>query len=275
VLSPNGDGTNDKVRVFFTLSGPGLVTLEVLDVNGAPVARPLQDAYLEGGNHEASWTGTTSAGFQALEGSYTYKVIWNHSELQSGSFFLSLNDQLPQSFADVPSSHIFFDFVAEIAERGITGGCGGGNFCVDFPVTRAQMAVFLNKGLKGHDFVPAAPTGLFQDVPVTHWAAAWIEQLVNEQLTSGCGSNTFCPDQVISRAQMAVFLLKARYGPSYSPSAATGIFSDVPVSYWAAAWIEQLAAEGITSGCGGGRFCPDAPVSRGQMSAFLSRVFEF
>jgi hypothetical protein len=45
------------------------------------------------------------------------------------------------------------------------------------------------------------------------------------------------------------------------------------MNYWAAAWIEQLAAEGITAGCGNGNYCPEAPVTRDQMAVFLVRTF--
>ena len=54
------------------------------------------------------------------------------------------------TFADVPTSHIFFQFVEALAASGITGGCGGGNFCPDAPLTRGQMAVFLAKALGLH-----------------------------------------------------------------------------------------------------------------------------
>jgi hypothetical protein len=70
---------------------------------------------------------------------------------------------------------------------------------------------------------------------------------------------------------MAVFLLRAKYGSSYTPPAVgsgTG-FSDVSTSYWAAAWIKQLAAEGITGGCGGGNYCPENAVTRAQMAIFM------
>jgi hypothetical protein len=49
---------------------------------------------------------------------------------------------------------------------------------------------------------------------------------------------------------------------------------DLPISYWAAAWIEQLYAEGITAGCGGGDYRPDATVNRDQMAVFLVRTFD-
>jgi hypothetical protein len=47
----------------------------------------------------------------------------------------------------------------------------------------------------------------------------------------------------------------------------------VPNTHWAAAWIKQLAAEGITTGCGGGNYCPYNPVTRAQMAVFLVRAF--
>jgi hypothetical protein len=55
------------------------------------------------------------------------------------------------------------------------------------------------------------------------------------------------------------------------PPPATGtLFTDVPASAFAANFIEQLAAEGVTVGCGGGLFCPDAPLTRGQAAAYIT-----
>jgi hypothetical protein len=50
-------------------------------------------------------------------------------------------------------------------------------------------------------------------------------------------------------------------------------FTDVPAGYWDAAWIKQLVAEGITTGCGAGAYCPEAPVTRAQMAVFLVKTF--
>jgi hypothetical protein len=115
----------------------------------------------------------------------------------------------------------------------------------------------------------------FGDVPLGHWAGSWIEQLALEGITAGCGGGNYCPSSPVSRDQMAVFLLRAKHGSSYVPPAATGVFQDVPTSYWAAAWIEQLALEGITSGCSvtPKNYCPTSPVLRDQMAVFLVRAF--
>jgi hypothetical protein len=73
---------------------------------------------------------------------------------------------------------------------------------------------------------------------------------------------------------MAVFLIRAKLGVGYTPPAATGTsFNDVPAGNPFAPFIEALAAYGITGGCGGGRYCPGATVSRAQMAIFLVRTF--
>ncbi|PKN93168.1 MAG: hypothetical protein CVU44_12125 [Chloroflexi bacterium HGW-Chloroflexi-6] len=180
------------------------------------------------------------------------------------------------TFTDVPSTYWAWGFIERLYDAGITSGCGGGGFCPDANVTRGQMAVFLLKGINGPGFTPPAATGtVFGDVPTTHPYAAWIEALADEGITSGCGGGNYCPDINVTRGQMAVFLLRGEHGAAYTPPAATGtVFGDVPVSYGFAAWIEQLAAEGITGGCGAGNYCPDGFVTRAQMAVLLVRTFD-
>jgi hypothetical protein len=59
-------------------------------------------------------------------------------------------DPATATFADVPHGHPFHRFVEALVAAGITGGCGGGNYCPDAPVTRGQMAVFLSAALGLH-----------------------------------------------------------------------------------------------------------------------------
>jgi hypothetical protein len=182
----------------------------------------------------------------------------------------------PGEFFDVPQSNIYHDAIHTLAVNGITAGCGPGYFCPDASVLRSEMSVFLLKSKHGSSYAPPAPTGtVFDDVPAGAFAAAWIEQIAEEGITAGCTPQTFCPNAPVSRAQMAVFLLKTSLGSAYTPPQATGtVFSDVHVNTFAAAWIEDLAARGLTVGCGGGKYCPDAPVSRGEMAALLVSTFD-
>ena len=76
-----------------------------------------------------------------------------------------------------------------------------------------------------------------------------------EGITLGCGNSNYCPDLTVKRAEIAIFLLRGKYGSAYTPPAATGsLFSDVPLGSFADTWIEQLANEGITTGCGASTF---------------------
>jgi hypothetical protein len=177
-------------------------------------------------------------------------------------------------FSDAPPGYWAFSFIEALARAGITSGCGGDQYCPTSPVTRAQMAVFLERGMNGSGYSPPAASGtVFSDVSAGAFAASWIEQLAADGITAGCGNNNYCPDAEITRDQMAVFLLRAKYGSSYSPPPASGDFGDVPLNHWAASWIEQLASEGITAGCGGGNYCPGNQVTRDQMAVFLVRTF--
>ena len=184
-----------------------------------------------------------------------------------------------QTFSDVTLKYWAVDWIKRLYNAGITGGCAASPlaYCPDTSVTRAQMSVFLERGIHGASYNPPATGGStgFGDVDPAYWAGAWIKQLAADGITSGCGGGNYCPESPVTRAQMAIFLLRSKYGTSYSPPAvgsSTG-FADVPTSYWAAAWIKQLVVEGITAGCGSGNYCPEAPVTRAQMAVFLVRTF--
>ncbi len=198
---------------------------------------------------------------------------------QVATFWIEPLAPKPTTFTDVPQYFWAWQFIESLYASGVTGGCGTAplRYCPSSTVTRDQMAVFLLRGANGGSYTPPAvgSTTGFADVPTTFWAAAWIKQLAAAGITSGCGGGNYCPANPVTRDQMAFFLLRAKYGSTYAPppvGASTG-FADVPTTHWAAAWIKQLAAEGITGGCGGGNYCPGNPVTRDQMAVFLVRTF--
>ena len=137
------------------------------------------------------------------------------------------------------------------------------------------MAVFLLKAEHGGGYVPPACTPVFTDVACPGPFADWIGQLVTEGVTAGCGGGNYCPASPVTRAQMAVFLLKTKEGSSYVPPPAAGIFGDVPQGDIFAPWIEELANRGITGGCQASPplYCPASPNTRGQMAVFLVKTF--
>jgi CSLREA domain-containing protein len=178
-------------------------------------------------------------------------------------------------FSDVPQGNLFHDDVEKIFRAAITAGCGGGAYCPGAAVTRAQMAVFLLRAEHGSGYTPPACTGLFPDVPCPSPFADWIERLFAEGITVGCGGNDFCPANPVTRAQMAVFLLRTEHGSAYVPPTCTGLFEDVACPSAFADWIEQLHAEAITGGCQASPllYCPQSSVNRGQMAVFLVKAF--
>lgn len=184
---------------------------------------------------------------------------------------------IPAILSDVPSTYWAYSWIVSLYDAGITGGCSTSPlmYCPESTVTRAQMAIFILRGIHGSTYIPPVATGtVFADVPLGSFAVDWIEQLAVDGVTAGCGGGNYCPDATITRSQMAIFLLRGEHGSTYIPPAAIGtVFADVPLGSFAVDWIEQLAAEGVTSGCGGGNYCPDANVTRAEMAVFLVRAF--
>lgn len=109
-------------------------------------------------------------------------------------------------------------FIEALKADGITGGCGGTQYCPNYPITRAQSAVFLLRGRSGSAYVPPDPTGtVWVDVPSTHWAARWAEELGTDHISVGCGGGYFCPEGIVSRAEMAVLVQRTFNLPMPTP----------------------------------------------------------
>ena len=110
----------------------------------------------------------------------------------------------------------------------------------------------------------------FPDVTTAHSFYGFIENLFHNGVTGGCAAGNYCPGDPVTRAQMAVFLLKASMGSDHVPPPCTGaVFDDVPCTGGIFdPWIEELADLGITGGCGGGR--STAPATRSRAARWRS-----
>jgi VCBS repeat-containing protein len=124
-------------------------------------------------------------------------------------------------------------------------------------------------------------TATFSDVPFDHPRWAYIETLWENGLTAGCSTSPlkFCPDQTMTRAESAAFLMRGLYGSSYVPPAVTGIFtgdnwSDASIS-WGQKWAEALYNAGLTSGCGTSplKFCPTRTTTRIEGATFGEALY--
>lgn len=256
-----------------------------LTVNGSNYSRdsqimwdtsPLQTIYVSStqltATIPASLTNSTDA---------AYITVYTPGLVNSLSVRFSVT-----SFYDVPGTSSIWRWVEGLYAQGITGGCANTplRYCPNNAVTRTQMAVFLLRAMNSGSYTPPTDlTNVFSDVPTAgnEWAQNWINQFYLSGITSGCSTSplNYCPDNSVTRAQMAIFLLRAEHGSSYTPPAASGIFADLPLPANAsiAAWVEQLYNEGITSGCSTDplNYCPNSPVTRAQMAIFIDRTFEF
>jgi hypothetical protein len=161
--------------------------------------------------------------------------------------------------------------IEAIAAAGITRGCNppaNDGFCPDAPVTRAEMAAFLNRALS----LPASSSDSFNDDDGSVFEAD-IDAVAAAGITFGCNppANTqFCPSRPMTRAEMATMLVRS-FG--YTPST-TDWFDDDGSSVHESN-INTLAEEGVTLGCNppaNSRFCPEDPVTRAQMASFLVRA---
>jgi hypothetical protein len=164
-------------------------------------------------------------------------------------------------------------------------------------VPREQMAAFLSRAIENltGNAAPLVATGVFTDVPATgYWAATSIEHLDALGMLGDCNSTLagrqFCPGANTSRAEMAKFIQTtgrwldmngwALGWTPMTPGLPTGdLFIDVPITYWASSFIEEMWVDGLTSGCryepenDTWFYCPDNPVTRAEMAKFIADAF--
>ena len=183
---------------------------------------------------------------------------------------LSAGDVMHNRFLDT-RGHIFEADAKWAADQGVAKGCDPPeniSFCPNDQVTRGQMAAFLNR----HLGLGAESKDHFGDDNGSTFESD-INRLAEAGITRGCNppvNDSFCPDEPVTRGQMAAFLVRAL---SLSQDTHSG-FDDVSGSNIFAGDIEKLATAEITKGCNppqNNLYCPDDEVTRGQMTAFLHR----
>ena len=177
---------------------------------------------------------------------------------------------------DLPPGGTFYDddgsphegAIEALVATDVTKGCvvTPAAFCPRGSVTRGEMAAFLYRAL---GLVPTEAANLFLDDDESAFEVE-IDALAVAGIATGCGNGVFCPDRLVSRAEMASFLVRAFAGEgTFDPP--PNAFTDDEGSVHEPD-IDRLAVMGITTGCSEDRFCPHAAVSRAQMASFLTRA---
>jgi hypothetical protein len=183
---------------------------------------------------------------------------------------------LSPTFVDVPFEHWAHDYIETLYQAGYIAGCSlyPLMYCPDTSMTRAESAVFIERGIHGADYLPDQPTEqIFADVPLTEWFAKWATALWNDGYTAGCGTDPliYCPLQGHTRAEGSVFFLRMMHGADYVPPEPSGLFADVPTTTWYADWVEAAYKAGIIPACQTEPellFCPEDPLDR-AMAAYM------
>lgn len=159
-------------------------------------------------------------------------------------------------------------------------GYTDGTFRPNVNVTRAQMAAMLARNLSDNH-VPEA-SNLFYADTATSWAKNDIEYIRTEGIMQGRHDRSFGPNEMITRAQMAVIAVRwidkqcveGATDTSYCEINTSGeTYRDVAVTHWAAKEINRISAIGIMVGSGNGEFRPEEKLTRAQAVKVLNRIF--
>jgi hypothetical protein len=167
------------------------------------------------------------------------------------------------AFTDISSS-MFRSEIQWMVSEGIAKGCTATRFCPERPITRGELASFMVRARN----VPRATRDFFRDDDNSVHEGA-INAMAQAGLTGGCASDRYCPGRGLTREELASFL-----GRTFDlPSTTRDFYADDTWTIHQQA-INRATAAGVASGCGTLRFCPRAPVTRGQFAAFLYRAME-
>ena len=178
-----------------------------------------------------------------------------------------------QPFSDLLKNHWACPPIQTLYDAGVVGGCDTSplKYCPSSNTSRADMAVLLLRAM-GHGGHLPSYQGYFSDVPSGMWYTGYVEHLKQHGVTSGYDDGTFRPGASVSRAEAAVFIIRALGETPLNPP--TGAkFADVPASHWAAPYIEQAAKWGIVGGYGDGTFRPNAPLARDEAAVLITRAW--
>jgi hypothetical protein len=239
-------------------SGNGRVGINVA-VNGSPSQR-TGVVSIGGASYEVTQSGAGC----------TFSLSGPSGSLNSGAGTYSMTLAAPSGCAwkAFPSD-------SWITLTGVTSGNGSAN--LTFSVTANSNGLPRSGAIiAGGQWSPilqksAALGQAFSDVPVSHTFFDYIGLLSLEGVSQGCGGGSYCPDEVMTRGEMAAFIIRALYGEAFTYSGAP-YFNDVSTTHAYFKYIQKMRELGITVGCTTTTYCPAAPVTRGEMSVFLVRA---
>jgi len=186
-------------------------------------------------------------------------------------------------FNDVLPTDPYFDYISLMSSYGITAGCQAAPplYCPSTPVTRAEMAVFVVRGvdLALNTAFTYPPTAYFQDILSTGTDSnfyPYVQRIAQLGITSGCQASPplFCPDASITQGEMAVFMIRGWMQANNLTTFTypqTPYFTDVASTDLFFSFIQKMAQLGIWTGCTPTTYCENSAVTRDQMAPMIMR----
>ena len=176
-------------------------------------------------------------------------------------------------FKDMPAGSTAHLEAQLLHQAGITTGCSSSPllFCPSCNLTRAQAVTFVVRA-EGLDTSSPPGTPTFTDVDSSSTYYPYVEAAFAAGITTGCSPTEFCPNDAVTRGQMAAFLTRARGWALVNPSTAS--FTDVPVGHSFYEEVETLKDKCVTTGCSATTYCPDDAVSRAHAALFIARAYD-
>jgi Tol biopolymer transport system component len=199
----------DGTRIAFASDRTGYSEIFVMNANGGA---PTQLTYLYTYAARPSWTPDGAMiVFEGWNATDDDVLLMDADGSGVGWIVSTADDDTNPDWQPIPAFPLvdaqFSAFNADIIwlfNAGITGGCSDERFCPNDNVTRGQMAAFLDRALK----LPATTTDYFTDDATSIFQAS-INRLAAAGITAGCTATTFCPNDNVTRGQMAAFLHRA------------------------------------------------------------------
>lgn len=170
------------------------------------------------------------------------------------------------NFPDLPDTYWAYPYISNLFCQGVMSGYNDGLFHPQDTMNRAQFAKLVTLSMGWSLITPAQQT--FSDVSPSHWAYAFIETVAAHGAITGFADGTFHPGYTVTRAQVAIIIVRARNWPRTTPTNGP-TFTDVPASYWAYTPIETAVHLGVINGYGNGLFGPDDTSTRDQLAKII------
>ena len=190
---------------------------------------------------------------------------------------LAVNSE-PGPFSDVSNGSWYAPYVYILYQNKLVAGIDEDHFGPAYPLTRAQMVVFLEKDVEAETLESFRDRQIFSDVKPESWYAPYVHYAYENELASGYSDGTFDPNKPVTRGEAAVFLnsyILQHPDTTIDPVDPVAVPTDQDqIPSWAVSGVEQCLRYGLFQGYPDGSFQPNRSITRAEISAVLCRLYD-